>query len=66
MRLKWKLILVCLDIALILTQDRYIVYAERTIGRKSFWTHPMEHQGDVAHVESHFGPLRDGVSVGAR
>jgi hypothetical protein len=33
---------------------------------KSFWIHPMELQGDVAQVESHFGPLRDGVSVGAR
>jgi hypothetical protein len=32
MRLKWKLILVRLDIALILTQDGYIVYAERSIG----------------------------------
>jgi hypothetical protein len=32
MRLKWKLILVCLDIALILTKDGYIVYAERSIG----------------------------------
>jgi hypothetical protein len=31
-RLKWKTILVRLDIALILTQDRYIVYTERTIG----------------------------------
>jgi hypothetical protein len=31
MRLKWKLILVCLDIALILTKDGYIVYAEHSI-----------------------------------
>jgi hypothetical protein len=28
--------------------------------------HPVELQGDVAQVESHFGLLRDGVSVGAR
>jgi hypothetical protein len=33
---------------------------------KSFWTKPMELLGDVAHVESQFGPFRDGVSVGAR
>jgi hypothetical protein len=26
----------------------------------------MEHLGDVAHVESRFGPFGDGVSVGAR
>jgi hypothetical protein len=31
-RLKWKLILVCLDIVLILTQDRCTVSAEHTIG----------------------------------
>jgi hypothetical protein len=27
---------------------------------------PMELLGDVALVESHFGPFRDAVSVGAR
>jgi hypothetical protein len=32
MRLKWKLVLVRLDIALILTQDRYFVYTKRSIG----------------------------------
>jgi hypothetical protein len=31
-RLKWKLVSVHLEIVLILTQDRSIVYAERTIG----------------------------------
>jgi hypothetical protein len=31
-RLKWKLILVHLEIVLILTQDGCIVYVERTIG----------------------------------
>jgi hypothetical protein len=30
MRLKWKLNLVYLEIVLILTQDRYLVFAERT------------------------------------
>jgi hypothetical protein len=34
--------------------------------QKSFWTHPMELLDDVTHVESHFGPFRDGVTVGAR
>ena len=28
--------------------------------------HPMELQGDVGHVESHFGPFGDSVSVSAR
>ena len=39
------------EIVLILTQDRCMVCAERTIGSKSFWTHPMELLGDVGHVE---------------
>jgi hypothetical protein len=29
--------------------------------QKSFWTHPMELQGDVGHVKSHFGPFGDTV-----
>jgi hypothetical protein len=33
-RLKWMLVLVCLEIALILTQDRCTVCVERTIGSK--------------------------------
>jgi hypothetical protein len=32
MRLKWMLILVCLEIVLILMQDSCMVCAERTIG----------------------------------
>jgi hypothetical protein len=31
-RLKWKLVLIYLEIVLILTQDRCIIYAEYTIG----------------------------------
>jgi hypothetical protein len=27
--------------------------------------HPMEHLGDVNHVESRFGPFEDSVSVSA-
>ena len=60
------LISVCLKIALILTQDRCAVCAERTIGLKSFWMRPMELLGDVGHVESRFGLLGDNVGVGAR
>ena len=32
MRLKWKLVSICLEIVLILMQDRCMVCAERTIG----------------------------------
>jgi hypothetical protein len=58
--------LVHLEIVLILTQDRYTVSTEHTIGSKLFWTHPMELLGDVGHVKCCFGPFGDGVSVGAR
>ena len=54
------------DTVLILTQDRCMVYVERNIGSTSFWTHSMELLGDVGHVESHFFPFGDSVSVGAR
>jgi hypothetical protein len=32
MWVKWKLVLVCLEIVLLLMQDRYMVCAKRTIG----------------------------------
>ena len=51
-KLNWKLLLVCLEIVLILTQDGCTVCAERTIGSETFSTHPMERLGDVGHVES--------------
>jgi hypothetical protein len=41
-RHKWKLVSVHLDIVLILTQDRRIVYAERTIGSKIILVTPDE------------------------
>jgi hypothetical protein len=34
MKTKWQLILVCLEIVLILPQDRCTVYAKRNIGSK--------------------------------
>jgi hypothetical protein len=34
--------------------------------QKSFWTHPIEHLGDLGHVESHFGPFRESLSIGER
>jgi hypothetical protein len=56
MRLKWKLILVCLKIALILTQDRCTVCIEHTIGSKIV-LHVL--LGEEAQVEASFGPFRD-------
>ena len=54
------------DMVLILTQDRCTVSSNVPLDQKSFWTHPMEILGDVGHVESHFSPFGDNVSVGAR
>jgi hypothetical protein len=34
--------------------------------RKSLLTHPIEHLGDLNHVESHFGPFGESLSIGAR
>jgi hypothetical protein len=34
--------------------------------QKSFWTHLIELQGHVGHVESPFGLIEDSVGVGAR
>ena len=64
-RLKWKLVSVRFEIVLILTQDRWTVCVERTIGSESFRMHPMELLGDVGHVESHFSQFVDYATVGA-
>jgi hypothetical protein len=61
-----KLDSVCLDIVLILTQDRCTICAERTKGSKSFWTHLMELFSDVGNVECRFGTFGDFVSVSVR
>ena len=52
-RLKWMLVLVCLEIVLILTQDRGKFAPNVPWARKLFWTHRMELLGDVGHVECH-------------
>jgi hypothetical protein len=62
----WNLILVHLEIVLILTQDRCMVYGESTTGSKTFWTHAMELLGALGSMESRFGPFGDCVSVNAR
>jgi hypothetical protein len=61
----WKLYSVCLEIVVILTQDRCVVCTEHTTGSEIIF-HPVELLGDVGHVESHFGLSRDSVSVDAR
>jgi hypothetical protein len=51
---------------LLLTQDRCIVCAERTIGSEIISSHPMKLLGNLVHMESRFGPSGDSVSVDAR
>jgi hypothetical protein len=60
------LVWVCLEIVLILTQDRCMVCTEHTTCSKLFWTHPMELLDDVGHVESCYDPFEDSVSIGGR
>jgi hypothetical protein len=60
------LVSIRLEIVLFLTQDMGTVCAERTQARKTLWTHLIEHLGDLGHVESHFGPFGESLSIGAR
>ena len=66
MRLKWMLVSVRLEIVLLLTQDRCMVFAECTTGSELVLESPDGRLGDVSHVEPRFSPFRDSVSVGAR
>ena len=65
-RVMWNATFFRLETVLVLVQDRCMVCARRTIGSEIVWTHPMELLGDMGHVESHFFPFGDSVSVGAR
>ena len=60
------LVSVRLEIVLMLRQGRCTVCAKLQQARKSFWKHPMELLGDVAQVESCFGPFGDSFSISAR
>ena len=62
----WNLISICLEIVLVLGQDRCLVCAERTIGSEIVCMHPMEMLSDMGHVEPRFDLFGDSVSVGAR
>jgi hypothetical protein len=54
----------CLEIVLILMQDRCTVASNVPLALKLFWIHPIKLLGDVGHVESCFGSFGDSVSVG--
>jgi len=60
--LKWKLSLFCLEIVLILMQDRCMVCMEDTICSEINLGSP----DDVCHIESRIGLFRKSVSFSAR
>jgi hypothetical protein len=62
----WKLVSFYLEIVLILTQDKYIVCAERTRGSEIIFDAPDGTLGEAGNVEARFGPFGDSASVGAR
>jgi hypothetical protein len=66
MYVKWKLVLVHLDILLFSAQDRWTVCVEQTIGLKSFLSHPMALLGDMGQVEARFDLFGDSVNVSAK
>jgi hypothetical protein len=63
---KWKLVLVRLEIVLILAQDRCMFVPNVPWALKSFWAHPIELLGNVGQVEAHFGTFHDSVNLDAR
>ena len=65
-RLKWKLVSIRLEIVLILTQDRCMVCAERTIGSEIILAAPDDTPRDEGQVKAHFSPFRDSVNLSAR
>jgi hypothetical protein len=62
----WNVVSVHLEIVLVLVQDRCTVCAKRTIGSKSFWTHPMVLLADKAQVDAHLGLFGDRANLDAR
>ena len=58
---KWKLDLVHLEIVLILSQDRCMVYAKPTVCLEVILDTPDRTLGDVGQVESHFSSFGDNV-----
>jgi hypothetical protein len=55
-----------MEIVLILMQDSCTVCAERTIGSKIVLDAPDGSPGDIGHVESHFNPFGESVTVSGK
>ena len=57
---------VCLEMVLVLVQDRCLVCTKRTIGSKTVLDAPMVLLGDEAQVEAPFSPFGDSSNLDAR
>jgi hypothetical protein len=62
----WNLVLVRLETVLVSMPDRCTIYAKRTIGLESFWTHPMMLHGDEAQVKARFSLFGDSAKLDSR
>jgi hypothetical protein len=56
-RLKWKLVSVCLETALVSVQDRCTVCTKYTIASEIVLAHRMVLVGDKAELEARFSPF---------
>jgi hypothetical protein len=65
-RLKWKLVLVYLEIVLVSVQDRCMDCAKCTIASEIVWTHWMLLLDDEAQMEAHFGPFGYSANLDSR
>ena len=65
-RLKWKLVLVRLEVVRILTQIGAWFALDVPQAQKSFWMNLMVPLGDEAQVEACFGSFGDRVNLDAR
>jgi hypothetical protein len=54
-----------MEIVLVSVQDRSKIYTKHSIASETDWTYPLEHLGDMGHVESCFDPFGDSVGFGA-
>ena len=61
-----NLVSIHLEMVLVSVQDRWVVWAKRTIGLETILDAPMVLLGDEAQVEGCFGLFRDSTSLDAR
>ena len=59
-------VLVCLEMVLVLVQDRCMVCTKHTIGPETVLDAPMVLLGDEAQVQARFSLFRDSTSLDTR